>query len=81
MHEKRKSEEKSSTTITDDAVAEVLGSDKRGRMRGMGSYVTQRQVGHLCIAQAKENVSKEEKDRIEELKDDFKIYVGEAIQV
>lgn len=64
-----------------DAVAEVLGSDKKGRVRGMGSNVTKKQVDHLRIAQAKVDSSKKETDRYEEMKDDFKLYVGEAIQV
>ncbi|KAM7489083.1 hypothetical protein LguiB_026567 [Lonicera macranthoides] len=78
---KRKSGEASSNTTEIDELSEVFGEDKRGRARGVGSHVTKKQLIHLGIAKAKEEVNKVEKEGINALKDEFKSYVQEAVKV
>lgn len=58
-------------------MAKVLGKDKKGRVRGMGSNMTKRQMIQLGIAVVKSKSKKDEQG--EDVA--FKNYINEAIQV
>ena len=78
---KRKSGYESSNTIEKDELFQVFSNDPMGRIRGVGSHVTKKQLIHLGIAKAKEEANKVEKEGGNALKDEFKSYVHEAMKV
>ncbi|KAM7490645.1 hypothetical protein LguiA_033566 [Lonicera macranthoides] len=69
---KRKSgEEGSSTTIENDELTQVFGKDHGGRLRGIGSHISKKQMVIVEIGKAKEATKKKEKAKGDALKDEM----------
>ncbi|KAM7474177.1 hypothetical protein LguiB_021420 [Lonicera macranthoides] len=78
---KRKSgDEGSSTTIENDGLTQVFGKDHRGRLRGVGSHISKKQMVIVEIGKAKESAKKKEKAKGDALKDEMMASVQSQIQ-